>query len=110
MKFKIVSDSASNVLAFAGTDFSSVPLKIITAQAEYVDRNTLVAVQSPEAHRLSLLCELFQRAQRQKHILTESCCTMLLYHMGYDIHFIESNVNNIKLIREADIAVFQALV
>ena len=37
MKFKIVSDSASNVLMFAGTDFSSVPLKIITAQAEYVD-------------------------------------------------------------------------
>lgn len=37
MKFKIVSDSASNVLEFAGVDFSGVPLKIITAQAEYVD-------------------------------------------------------------------------
>jgi len=77
---------------------------------EYVDRNTLVALQSPEAHRLSLLCQLFEKANRQNHPMTESCCTMLLHHLGYDIHFIDSPVNNIKLIRYADIAAFQALV
>lgn len=37
MKYKIVSDSASNVLSLSQVDFSSVPLKIITTQAEYVD-------------------------------------------------------------------------
>lgn len=102
------ADQGSATICHAMKDY--VQFHVSGTQAEYVDRNALVAVQSPEAHRLSLLCELFQRAQRQKHILTESCCTMLLYHMGYNIHFIESNVNNIKLIREADIAVFQALV
>lgn len=87
-----------------------VQFQIDGNSAEYVDRNTLVALQSPEAHRLSLLCELFDTAQRQRYALTESCCTMLLYHMGYEIHFVESHINNIKLIREEDISVFQALV
>lgn len=41
MKIKIVSDSASNVFRLPGVDFASVPLKIITAQAEYVDDESL---------------------------------------------------------------------
>lgn len=102
------AEAGSATICHAMKDY--VQFEIVGSKAEYVDRNALVALQSPEAHRLSLLCEVFDKAQRQKHVLTESCCTMLLYHMGYDIHFIESNVNNIKLIREADISAFQALV
>ncbi len=86
-----------------------VQFQVGSSGAKYVDRSALVALQSPEAHRLSLLCRLFDKAQWQNHPMTESCCTMLLYHMGYDIHFIDSPVNNIKLIREADISAFQAL-
>lgn len=41
MKFKIVSDSASNVFRLPGVDYASVPLKIITTQAEYVDDENL---------------------------------------------------------------------
>lgn len=41
MKFKIVSDSASNVFSLPGVDYASVPLKIITTQAEYVDDENL---------------------------------------------------------------------
>lgn len=37
MSFKIVSDSASNLLTLSDVDFASVPLKIVTSQAEYVD-------------------------------------------------------------------------
>ena len=37
MKFKIVSDSSSNIFNFQGVDFESVPLKIITSQKEYTD-------------------------------------------------------------------------
>lgn len=37
MTYKIVSDSASNVLQFTGAPFASVPLKIITTQAEFTD-------------------------------------------------------------------------
>ncbi len=41
MSYKIVTDSSSNLLAFDGIDFASVPLKIITDQKEYVDDATL---------------------------------------------------------------------
>lgn len=37
MSFKIVTDSSANLLKFPGVAFASVPLKIITAKAEYVD-------------------------------------------------------------------------
>lgn len=79
-------------------------------KAEYVDRNETIALQSPEVHKLSLLLEVFSKAKIEKHLLTESCCTMLLYHMGYPINFIESDNNNIKITREEDIAAFSALV
>lgn len=79
-------------------------------KAEYVDRNTTIALQSPEAHRLGLMNEVFRKAQEQQHPLAESCCTMLLYNLGYDINFIDSSINNIKITREEDIAAFSALV
>ena len=41
MTYKIVSDSSSNVYSLSGIDFESVPLKIITAKAEYVDTPAL---------------------------------------------------------------------
>lgn len=78
-------------------------------KAEYVDRNVMIALQSPEAHRLSLIYEVFDKANQLKHPLTESCCTMLLYNLGYNINFIESSINNIKITREEDIATFGAL-
>ena len=102
------AQNGSATICHAMNDY--VQFHINDDKAEYVDRNALVALQSPEAHTLSLLCELFDRAQQRKHMLSESCCTMLLYHMGYDIHFIESRINNIKLIRDADITAFQLLV
>ena len=37
MKFKIVSDSSSNVRELFDIPFESVPLKIITEEKEYVD-------------------------------------------------------------------------
>ena len=77
---------------------------------KYIDRNTTVALQSPEAHRLSLMREVFAQAARIKHPLTETCCTMLLYNLGFKINFIEGGINNIKIVREEDIAAFSAMV
>ena len=37
MKRKIVVDSSSNLCQLPGVDFTSVPLKIITDEQEYVD-------------------------------------------------------------------------
>ena len=41
--------------------------------------------------------------------MNESCCTMLLYNLGFDINFVESSINNIKITREEDIAAFSTL-
>ena len=41
MTYKIISDSSSDMLEFPGTPYSSVPLKIITDEKEYVDDSTL---------------------------------------------------------------------
>ncbi len=40
-KIKIVTDSSSDILELKNTDFQSAPLKIITAQKEYVDDTDL---------------------------------------------------------------------
>ena len=87
-----------------------VQFDVSGARPRYLDRNAVIAMQSPEAHRMEILQEVFRRAEEQNHPLTESCCTMLLYNLGFEINFIESNVNNIKIMREADIATFGALV
>ncbi len=86
-----------------------VQFNMLGTKATYLDRNTVIALQSPEAHKLSLMKEVFKKAAQLNHPLTESCCTMLLYNLGYNINFIESSINNIKITREEDIATFGAL-
>ena len=50
-----------------------------------------------------------EKAEKKKHPLTESCCAMLLYNMGYYINFIEGSENNLKIIRQEDITLFAAV-
>lgn len=45
MSFKIVSDSASNILRLPGVAYACVPLKIITDQTEYTDDENLDVTQ-----------------------------------------------------------------
>lgn len=87
-----------------------VQFDVSGGSATYVDRSSTIALQSPEAHRLSLLNEVFEKVTKLQHNLDETCCTMLLYHLGFDIHFVESPINNIKIAADEDIAAFGALV
>lgn len=87
-----------------------VQFDLSRGKAAYMDRSSMIALQSPEAHRLRLVAGVFERAKREQHPLTESCCTMLLYNLGFDINFIQSSVNNIKITREEDIAAFGAII
>lgn len=74
-------------------------------KASYVDRDTVVEVQSPEAYRLEVINSVFANAKIQQHPLTESCCAMLMYNLGYKVNFIEGSVTNYKILRQEDIAV-----
>lgn len=101
------SEKGSATICHAMKDY--VQFNLSGKKAQYVNRDTLVALQSPEAHRLSLLQEVFDKVASTRHPLMESCCAMLLYNLGYDINFVESSINNIKLAREEDLAVFSAV-
>ncbi len=87
-----------------------VQFDISGGNPSYIDRNSVIALQSPEAHRFSIMNEVFAKALEKGHTLNESCFTMLMYNLGYDINFIQSSINNIKITREEDIAAFSALV
>lgn len=105
---QICAEKGSATVCHKMNDY--VQFNISGDRPEYVERDAVVALQSPEAHRLSLLLELFDKAKKQQHPLTESCCAMLMYHLGYEINFIEGGVNNIKIIREADLATLGLLI
>lgn len=87
-----------------------VQFDLTGGKASYLDRNTVIALQSPEAHRLRLIREVFEKAHKQGLPLTDSCCTMLMHRLGYSINFIRSSINNIKITREEDLAAFGAIV
>lgn len=101
------NESGSATICHSMNDY--VQFDVSDGKAKYVDRDSMIALQSPEAHRLSVINEVFERAHRENHVLSESCCTMLLYNLGYDINFIEGGVNNIKITREEDLAAFAAI-
>ena len=86
-----------------------VQFKYKDGKAEYINREDVVDLQSPEAYRFDVIKSVFEDAKKKQHPLTESCCAMLMFNLGYDINFIEGSVNNIKIIRDEDIAVFGAL-
>ena len=78
--------------------------------ASYVDRATAVEVQSPEAYHFDFIDSVFAQAKTRHHALTESCCVMLMYSLGYPIHFIEGSATNNKILRQEDIAVVTSLI
>ena len=78
--------------------------------AKYLDRNKVVDLQSPEAYKISIIQNAFDKAKKTNHVLDESCCALLLYNLGIKINFIEGCLNNIKIVRQEDIAVFTTLV
>ena len=87
-----------------------VQFSYFNGKAKYLDRNTVVDLQSPEAYQLKIIEDVFEKAKKKQHPLNESCCVMLMYNLGYDINFIEGQINNIKIVREEDIAIFKSLI
>ena len=86
-----------------------VQFTVENGKAAYVDRDKVVDLQSPEAYRFSVIQSVFREAEKQQHPLTESCCVMLMYNLGHDINFIEGSVNNIKIVRQEDVAIVTSL-
>ena len=101
---QICTDKDSATIGHQMNDY--VQFDISGTSVQYLDRNSIIALQSPEAHKYSLLRKVFAKAQAQNHNMTESCCTMLMHHLGFPINFVRSSINNIKVTTEADFTVF----
>ena len=104
---QVCSEKGSATICHSMNDY--VQFNVTNRRAKYVNRDSMIALQSPEAHKIKLISEVFEKADQKNLGSEESCFTMLLYNLGYDINFIESNVNNIKIMREEDIATFSTL-
>lgn len=74
-------------------------------KTSYVDRNSIVEVQSPDAYRFEVIRAVFDKAKEQQHPLTESCCAMLMHNLGLNVNFFEGGTTNYKIIRQEDIAI-----
>ena len=80
-----------------------------SGQEKYVDREKLFSVQSPEVYEYSLLKSAFDAAAAKGHSFDETCCAMMMYNLGYKLNFVEGNHNNIKVVRQEDITILNAL-
>lgn len=79
------------------------------AKYDYVERSRLVDLQSPEAYRYEVIKSVFEKAEKEKHKLDETCSSLLMYDLGYELKFVEGNHNNIKIVRQEDVAILSAL-
>lgn len=77
--------------------------------SEYLNRSRVVALESPEAYRLETVLEAFKTAEAKKHKYEETCFAMMMNDLGYELQFYAGNHNNIKVVRQQDIAILGAL-
>ena len=75
----------------------------------YLKRDEIVDLQSPDAHTIEALADLLAKAKSKSHRLNESCIGLLMSSLGMNLNFCEGNHNNIKIVRQEDLAIFQAL-
>lgn len=75
----------------------------------YLEKGSVVDLQSPEAYKFKRFGEIIDLAEKQGQRLDENCGTMLMYNMGLDINFVECDFNNIKIVRQEDIAMFTSI-
>jgi 2-C-methyl-D-erythritol 4-phosphate cytidylyltransferase len=78
-------------------------------ELNYINRESLYSIESPEAHPLSTLVSVFEEASRQSITLDDTCFAMFMHKLGHELCCFESSSNNIKIVRQEDIAYFKAL-
>lgn len=74
-----------------------------------LDRSHIIAAQAPEAYTLATISTLFTNTKKQQIPMTESCCYMMLYALKKKINFVPGNRNNIKIVRQEDLLLFEGL-
>ena len=77
---------------------------------KHIDAYSLITLQSPEVFTLGALRLAFIDAYKINHPLTETSCSVFMHHIGRELSFCEGNHNNLRVIYEEDLRLFEALI
>ena len=75
----------------------------------YVDRDSAVDLQSPDALTFDVLKSALAEAEALGSPMRENSITMMLHTLGRRLNFVECSTPNMKIVRQDDLAVFEAL-
>ena len=89
-------------------------LQFITSDSgtgvQIVDRNKILSVQSPEGYKFGKIQRAFIEGKKIQHTFKETCCSLYMHNMGKQLIFCEGNRYNLKIVRQEDVWVFEALI
>lgn len=105
---KIINYCNETSVAFRKTD-DRIHFLVKNNNYEYIDRNNLILIESPEAYRYKIIKNIFGIALEKKHPLLESCVSMLMYNLGFFPRLVEINTNNLKIITQEDVSIFETI-
>ena len=74
-----------------------------------VDAFSLITIQSPEVYSVGALRFAFQEAAKIGHELNETLCSVFMHNLGRELSFCEGNHNNLRIVYEEDLKLFEAL-
>ncbi|MED3624841.1 2-C-methyl-D-erythritol 4-phosphate cytidylyltransferase [Neobacillus thermocopriae] len=74
---------------------------------ETVERSSLWAVQTPQAFRISLLLEAYQKAEMERFVGTDD--SSLVERLGHPVAIVEGDYDNIKLTTPEDLYFAEAI-
>lgn len=74
-----------------------------------VNACSLITIQSPEVYTLGALKYAFLEAAKTKHPLTETICSVFMHNIGRELSFCEGRHNNMRIIYEEDLKLFETL-
>lgn len=76
----------------------------------YIDRNTIMRVMTPQAYRFALLVDGYDKAISENVGMTDSSYTnTMMVELGYRLYFALGSEKNIKITRPDDLLIFKAL-
>lgn len=75
---------------------------------QYVNRNNLCSIESPEIYSIKELSKIIKRATVELKNDT-SCMALIAYKLGMQMHFCENTSNNMKVVHQEDAYIFKIL-
>lgn len=100
------SKNNASILAIHAVDSLATLKKDDHSIASYLDRNQIIALQTPQCFRFSLLFEAEKEAKSKRKTYTDEG-SLLLGEKGIASTFVEGDKSNLKITEPFDLTVFQ---